>query len=283
MKAPAAPIVGLDVDISGVDVQISGATVVADATLSAPSGTTVGLIGPNGSGKSSLLKAVYRVLRPTGGLIEIGGDDVWAMPAQHAALRSAVVLQDDSPDFEFTVAETVGLGRIPHRSRFGRQDHADRVAITEALHATGTTELADRSVATLSGGERQRVYLARALAQNTPVLILDEPTNHLDVLAQIELLELVTSLSVTSLIALHDLNLAATFCDTVYVLVDGRIVAEGRPSEVLNAELIATVYGVEAEVSTNPLTGKPALAFGTTLRPRGVGPGNDEHHERGHR
>jgi iron complex transport system ATP-binding protein len=258
---------GLDIHTHNVDIDIAGLRIVSDATLSAPAGTVVGLIGPNGSGKSSLLKAVYRTLRPSAGTILAGGD-VWAMSPAQAATRMAVVLQDDSPEFEFTVAEIVGLGRIAHRGRLGRRTREDHRAIADALVATATDHLADRYIGTLSGGERQRVFLARALAQETPVLILDEPTNHLDVLAQIETLDLVIGHTATVLVALHDLNLAATYCDYLYVLDGGRIVAQGPPSAVLTADLVATVYGVAAEISTNPLTGRPSLVFGAALRPR---------------
>lgn len=259
---------GIEVHAREVDIDIAGIRIVSGATMSAPAGTVVGLIGPNGSGKSSLLKAVYRVLRPTAGVVTTGDDDLWAKPPAYAANAIAVVLQDDLTEFEFTVGEIVALGRVPHRGRFGRRTQDDERAISSAMQATATEHLADRYIATLSGGERQRVFLARALAQQTPVLVLDEPTNHLDVLAQIEMLDLVVGLPATVLVALHDLNLAATYCDRLYVLDQGRIVAHGTPAEVLTSELVANVYGVAAKVWTNPLTGRPALAFGSALRPR---------------
>lgn len=259
---------GIEVRAREIDIDIAGIRIVSGATMSAPAGTVVGLIGPNGSGKSSLLKAVYRVLRPTAGVVTTGDNDLWARPPAYAANTIAVVLQDDLTEFEFTVGEIVALGRVPHRGRFGRRTRDDERAISSAMRATATEHLADRYIATLSGGERQRVFLARALAQQTPVLVLDEPTNHLDVLAQIEMLDLVVGLPATVLVALHDLNLAATYCDRLYVLDQGCIVAHGTPAEVLTSELVANVYGVAAQVWTNPLTGRPALAFGSALRPR---------------
>ncbi|WP_030168478.1 MULTISPECIES: ABC transporter ATP-binding protein [Actinomycetes] len=259
---------GIEVHAHEIDIDIAGIRIVSGATMSAPAGTVVGLIGPNGSGKSSLLKAIYRILRPTAGVVMTGDDDLWTKPPAYAANTIAVVLQDDLTEFEFTVGEIVALGRVPHRGRFGRRTQDDERAISSAMQATATEHLADRYIATLSGGERQRVFLARALAQQTPVLVLDEPTNHLDVLAQIEMLDLVVGLPATVLVALHDLNLAATYCDRLYVLDQGRIVAHGTPAEVLTSELVATVYGVAAQVWTNPLTGRPALAFGSALRPR---------------
>ncbi|TDP93417.1 iron complex transport system ATP-binding protein [Leucobacter luti] len=252
-----------------VTVEVDGIRIINDVTMDAPSGSVVALVGPNGSGKSTLLRAVYRSLRPAGGTIWIDGDDVWGLSARASSMRTAVVLQDDSPEFEFTVREVVALGRVPHRRAFERVSKADRVAIDEALTRAGVSELQDRTVATLSGGERQRVYLARALAQQTPVLVLDEPTNHLDLLAQTELLELLVDLPATVVIALHDLNLAATYSDRVVVLTRGRVAAAGPPETILTPELIEATYGVRAAVGTNAITGRRVLHFGPALRHRG--------------
>lgn len=257
------------VDAQAVTVDIDGARIVTDAAVSAAPGTVVGLIGPNGSGKSTLLRTIYRALRPTAGQIVVGDADVWELSARTVALRTAVVLQDDSPDFEFTVREVVELGRVPHRRALDRRSTDDRIAVDAALARVGADDLAERLIATLSGGERQRVYLARALAQQTPVLILDEPTNHLDILAQIELLDLLTELPATVLVALHDLNLAASYCDTVFVLAGGKVVGHGPPTEVLTPVLIADVYGVAAQVGVNPLNGRPVIHLGHALRRRG--------------
>lgn len=255
-----------------VTVVIDGARIIRDVTLEAPAGSVVALVGPNGSGKSTFLRAVYRSLQPDAGKILLDDEDVWKLTARASSLRTAVVLQDDSPEFEFTVREVVELGRVPHRRTFNRMSITDQVAITDALTRAGVTELQDRYVATLSGGERQRVYLARALAQQTPVLILDEPTNHLDLLAQTELLELLTDLPATVIVALHDLNLAATHSDRVVVLDHGQIAAAGLPDQILTPELIEATYGVRTEVGTNTLTGRRVLHFGAALRHRGQNP-----------
>lgn len=265
----------MKVQATDVSIDIDGVRIVTDATLRAEPGSVVALIGPNGSGKSTLLRSVYRALRPVAGRVLLDDDDVWGLGARTAAHRTAVVLQDDSPDFEYSVREVVELGRVPHRGMFDRESDRDRDAVATALRTVGVTHLAERPIGTLSGGERQRVALARALAQQTPVLVLDEPTNHLDVLAQVELLELMRTLPATVVLALHDLNLAAAYCDQVVVMREGRVAAHGPPATVLQPTLIEDVYGVHAAVGTNPLTGRPVLLLGTPVRRRGSVPRPD--------
>ncbi|WP_285040235.1 ABC transporter ATP-binding protein [Plantibacter sp. LMC-P-059a] len=257
------------VEMQQVSVDVVGSRLVDEVSLVAPAGATVGLLGPNGSGKSTLLRTVYRARRPTSGTIEIGGEDVWLLSAREAAHRTAVVLQEDQREFEFSARETVELGRIPHRSARRGTAAADEEAVDRAIESCGIGGYAHRPLGSLSGGERQRVAVARAIAQDTPVLVLDEPTNHLDVLAQIELLELVTRLPTTTIVALHDLGLAAAHCDHVVVLDQGRVVASGPPETVVTAELIAEVYGVHAEIGVNPLTKRLAVHLGSTI-PRSI-------------
>lgn len=250
------------VAVEGVSVDIAGRRIVTDGVLRAEPGTVVGLIGPNGSGKSTLLRTVYRALRPAAGRVLLDGEDVWRLTARAAAQRTAVVLQDDASEFEFTVREVVELGRVPHKRLLDRDTAADAAIVTDALARAGAAALADRVVSTLSGGERQRVFLARALAQQTPVLVLDEPTNHLDVSAQLQLLDLLSRLPATVVAALHDLNLAAAYCDRLHLLQRGRVVASGPPEQVLTVELIDQVFGVTAAITTNPLTGARAVHIG---------------------
>ncbi|MFI8853828.1 ABC transporter ATP-binding protein [Streptomyces sp. 891-h] len=236
-------------------------------TLQARPGETVGVVGPNGSGKTTLLRCVYGTLRPTGGRITLDGDDAVALGAKARARRVAAVPQDASGGFGLTVRQVVAMGRSPHK-RFWEGDTArDAELVTEALERTGAAALAARPFDELSGGERQRVVVARALVQDAALLVLDEPTNHLDVRYQWELLTLVRELPATGLLALHDLNLAAYFCDRLYVLRDGRVVADGTPEEVLTAGLLAEVYGVRAEVSVHPRTGAPTVVY---LPPAGL-------------
>ncbi|HEV2123189.1 MAG TPA: ABC transporter ATP-binding protein, partial [Chloroflexota bacterium] len=205
-------------------------------------GTLAGLIGPNGSGKSSLLRTIYRVIRPHAGLITLDEEDVWKMSLRRAAQRTAAVLQESTGEFEFTVEEVVSMGRTPHKGPLDRETAEDREIVFDALQRVGLTHFTQRTFATLSGGEKQRVLIARALAQKAQFLVLDEPTNHLDIRHQLDVLELVRGLGVTALAALHDLNLAAQYCDRLFVLSQGKVVAWGAPAEVLQPALLRDVF-----------------------------------------
>jgi iron complex transport system ATP-binding protein len=240
-------------------VDIGGRRIVADIDISVPDRRFVGLLGPNGSGKSTILKAVYRVHRPAAGLILLDGIDVLTMRPKDAARRVAVVAQETTVEFDFTVLDMVMIGRTPHKSAFERDHDSDRAIAAQAIARVGCEQLTGRSFNTLSGGEKQRVLIARALTQGADHLILDEPTNHLDIRYQIEVLELVAGLGVTVLAALHDLSLAAMFCDTVYLLTDGRIAAGGQPRSVITTETIRHAYGADVLIVDHPETGTPHL------------------------
>lgn len=221
--------------------------ILRDVTLEAAKGAIVGLVGPNGSGKSTLLRTVYRSLRPAGGVVRVGGDDVWALSARTAARRTAAVLQDATGNTTgLTVTEIVALGRSPHHGLLGRDGADDHQAVEEALDRCGVRPFAEREYATLSGGERQRVLLARALAQRPQLLVLDELTNHLDIRARFELLALIRATATTTLAALHDLDLAARLCDHLVVLHEGAVVAAGPVLDVLTPDTLREVFGVAA-------------------------------------
>ncbi|NEB76355.1 ABC transporter ATP-binding protein [Streptomyces sp. SID14478] len=238
-----------------------GRSLVRDVDLDAPPGETVGLVGPNGSGKTTFLRCVYGTLRPTAGTVRIDGTDAATLTVKERARRVAVVPQDATGAFGLTVAEVVAMGRSPHK-RFWEQDTRDDARrITEALTRVGAADLASRPFEELSGGERQRALVARALAQEPGLLALDEPTNHLDIRHQLELLALLRTLPATKLIVLHDLNLAATYCDRLYVLDAGRVVASGKPADVLTEELLRTVYGVRTRIGPHPTAGTPHLVY----------------------
>lgn len=247
--------------IDRVSWQVEAHQILRDVALQADSGQFVGLIGPNGSGKSSLLRCIYRVIKPDAGLIGLDGENVWKLSVREAARRTAAVLQESPAEFDFTVEEMVSMGRTPHKGLFDGESEADRQIVAGALDRVGMSALVQRSFFTLSGGEKQRVLIARALAQQARLLVLDEPTNHLDIHFQIEILDLVRSLGVTALAALHDLNLAASYCDLIYVLHEGEIVASGPPAGVLTPDLIRKVFKVGAMVQQHPRTGKPHLTF----------------------
>ncbi|GAV44877.1 heme ABC transporter ATP-binding protein [Streptomyces acidiscabies] len=245
-------------DVDGVSVEAAGARLVDDIRLTAAPGAVVGLVGPNGSGKSTLLRCVYQALRPAAGTVRLDGEDMRTMAPRAAARVLAALPQESGAEFDFTVTEVVRMGRLPHERRGAAEDLE---ICAEAMAATGVGHLADRGFLALSGGERQRVLIARALAQQPRVLVLDEPTNHLDIAHQLDVLTLVRDAGLTVLAALHDLNLAAAYCDRLYVLDAGRVVASGTPEDVLQPALLAEVFGVRAHPLRHPVTGAVQLLF----------------------
>ncbi len=235
--------------------------IVDDISLHAGADEFIGLIGPNGSGKSSLLRMIYRVLRPTAGSVTIDGEEVWRMSARENARRMAVLAQENGDGFEFSVREIVAMGRTPHKAFFAQDDDSDRQQVGDALARVGAAHLAERPFSTLSGGEKQRILIARALAQQADLLVLDEPTNHLDIRYQFEIMALIRGLGVSVIAALHELNLAAHYCDRLYLIDAGRLVAHGPPAQVLTPGIIRAVYHVRAEVTLHPVTQKPHIDF----------------------
>ncbi len=242
-------------------------------------GNFVGVIGPNGSGKSTLVRALSRALRPVEGVVLLGGSDLYAdISARASAQTIAVVPQDTQISLDFTVREIVRMGRAPHLPRrpFASETAQDEQIVSEALIAAHVAGLAERSVTTLSGGERQRVLVARALAQQPAVLLLDEPTAHLDLGHQAETLTLARDLAhrqgVAVLAALHDLNLAAAYCDQLVLLDQGRIAAQGTVEEVLTAEHLQSVYDAQVWIRRHPVTGRPLVLTLPELPPESEEP-----------
>ena len=237
----------LSLSLSGVTVAVGSVEICSEVSLEVDAGQVVGIIGPNGSGKTTLLRTVYRVLRPRLGRVVVGEDDLWDLRPSEVARRVAVVVQEPRSDFEFTLREVVAMGRSPHQAPFARESTEDRQRVDDALAHVDIAELATRSFSTLSGGEKQRALIARALVQEARVLILDEPTNHLDIRYQLEVLELVRGVGVTTLMSVHDVNLAAQYCDHVVVLQGGRVQAAGPVETVLVPEVLEPVFGVRVE------------------------------------
>jgi len=237
-------------------------SVLSEVSLSVEPGEFVGLVGPNGAGKTTLLRAINGVLEPESGRVRVGGEPVADLSSRAASRLVATVPQDTTVAFDFSVEAIVEMGRTPYHGRFGGDPDAAE-AVDRALERTETARFRDRSVASLSGGERQRVVLARALAQETPALVLDEPTASLDVNHQVRTLELVADLvdgeGTAALAAIHDLDLAARFCDRLAVLADGDLLAVGPPTEVLTAETVGDAFDTDAAVLPNPVTGTPAV------------------------
>lgn len=245
----------------GLSWQAAAAHIVRDVSLHVARGELVGLLGPNGSGKSTLLRMIYRTLKPASGSVHVNASDVWRCSARDNARAMAVLAQENASEFELRVRDVVLMGRTPHQSAFARDGEEDYRLVAQALQRVDAQALSERIFSTLSGGEKQRVLMARALAQQAPLLILDEPTNHLDVRHQFELMNLIRSLGLTALAALHELPLAAHYCDRLYLLKQGALVAQGTPTQVLTPEIIADVYGVRALVRASPRSGKPLIEF----------------------
>ena len=241
----------MKIEAKSVEMLLNGNHILKGAELEIGDQEFVGIIGPNGSGKSTLLKCIYRVLKPTGGAVYLDGKPLDSWAYRDSARRLAVVAQHNYYNFDFSVRDVVLMGRAPHKRALDRDTAEDYQIVAESLDTVGMADFADRIFSTLSGGEQQRVILARALAQRTPCLILDEPTNHLDIKYQLQLMDLVRSLDRTVIAAVHDLNIAAMYCDRLYAVKNGRIVGQGTPKKLLTPDFIREVYEVNAKVMTD--------------------------------
>lgn len=260
------------IDLDSIHVELGDSQILRDVSLHVESGEFLALIGPNGAGKTTLLRTINGLLAPASGAVTIDGHDISALSPKAVGRLVTTVPQETSLAFDFDVEDVVTMGRTPHRGRFSTLGAADRDAVETALERTETAQFAERSVGDLSGGERQRVLLARALAQETPVLLLDEPTASLDINHQLRTLSLARELAddgKTVVAAIHDIELAARFCDTIAVLDGGEIRALGSPSTVLTHETLEETFGVRTVVGTNPATG------GQTITPVSDIPPND--------
>jgi iron complex transport system ATP-binding protein len=227
-------------------------------------GLFTGILGPNGAGKSTLVKILSRWYLPDKGDIFVGDKSLSALTQQEIARRIAIVEQEQIYGSDITVLEMVALGRLPHQSLFGEDSDEDKSNVYTAMERAGVLGLAKRRLSTLSGGEKQRVRIATALAQNTPVIILDEPTSHLDIKYQMEILNLLRTLArdgLTVIAILHDINLAALFCDRLAILAKGKIIAEGSPEEVLTSQAISFAYECKVDVVRHPREKVPQIAL----------------------
>ncbi|MBM0125059.1 ABC transporter ATP-binding protein [Pimelobacter simplex] len=233
--------------------------------LEARPGRVLGLLGPNGSGKTTALRLLYGSLRPGRGRVTVDGRSLQSLRPREVARRIAVVVQESDADTMLSVREMVTLGRLPRLGTFRRAGAADRRAVDGALARVGAAHLAARRYADLSGGERQRVLVARALAQEAGFLLLDEPTNHLDIRYQHEVLGLVREVATSAVVVLHDLNLAARYCDDLVLLDRGRVAAAGAPEEVLDPDVLKRVYGIG--VTRTAVAGRPQLLFHPLVEP----------------
>jgi iron complex transport system ATP-binding protein len=235
-------------------------TIVHELNLSIEAGTITALIGPNGCGKSTLLRGLSRLLMPTKGNVHLEGQDIHRMKAKELAQKLGILPQSPSAPEGLTVYELVAQGRYPHQSWFQQWSKEDEALVQEALRITNLAMFAERPVDTLSGGQRQRAWIAMALAQETATLLLDEPTTYLDLAYQLDVLDLLADLNEqgrTIVMVLHDLNQAARYADRLIALRGGQIVAQGSAEDVMTPETLKQVFGLNAQIIEDPVTGTP--------------------------
>ena len=247
-------------------------TIVDDLSLQVPDHAVTVIVGANACGKSTLLRGLARLLRPTSGQVLLDGRSIHELPTREVARRLALLPQSAIAPEGVTVADLVGRGRHPHTGLLRRWSDEDDRAVADALELTGTVDLADRFVDELSGGQRQRVWVAMALTQQTDLLLLDEPTTYLDLAHQVELLDVLADLNAvrgtTVVMVLHELNLAARYADHLVAMRGGQVVAAGDPVEVVTAELVHDVFGLDCHVVPDPVSGTPLVVPLSRHRPR---------------
>jgi iron complex transport system ATP-binding protein len=259
---------GADLVVEDVGYRVDAAQLLDSISFRVDAGEFIGLVGPNGAGKSTLLRAIDHLVRPTSGRVRLDGRFIADLSPRQIAQLVALVPQSTTLDFGFTCIEVVLMGRHPHLSAWQPEGAADWAVAHDAMVSTETLEFARRSIVELSGGERQRVFVARALAQQPRLLLLDEPTSSLDVGHQLQVLDLVCDLvaqGLTAIAAIHDLNLAARYCDRLVLLHRGRIRAAGPAADVLTPEHLAATFAVHAVVSPDPILGTPHVTIVSRL------------------
>ncbi|MEV0592487.1 ABC transporter ATP-binding protein [Nonomuraea cavernae] len=247
---------------AGLTLAYDQRVVAEQLDVAIPDSSFTVIIGPNACGKSTLLRALARMLRPRKGAVHLDGSLITSLPSKEVARRLGLLPQSSIVPDGITVADLVGRGRYPHQRLMRQWSRADETAVAGAMRATDVAVLADRIVDELSGGQRQRVWLAMALAQETSILLLDEPTTFLDIAHQIEVLDLCAELHETGrtmVAVLHDLNQACRYATHLIVMREGRIVAQGDPSDIVTPELVSQVFDLRCEIIPDPQTGTPLI------------------------
>lgn len=251
----------MELSVKDLEIIIGQESIVKSISFQTQKQQFVGIIGANGCGKSTMLKGIYKGIKPQAGQVFLDELDLLAVSEKKVAQKLGVVSQFNELNFDLTVFQMVLLGRTPHKKLLESDTQEDIAIVTDALAKTNLLCYSDRSFLSLSGGEKQRVILARTIAQQPNYMILDEPTNHLDIRYQLEILNCVKRLGIGVLAALHDLELAAHYCDYIYAMKDGKIIAEGKPEDLFTEELIEEIYGVRCVIYTNPVTKRLAFAY----------------------
>ncbi|SFM01547.1 iron complex transport system ATP-binding protein [Paenibacillus sp. 1_12] len=256
-------------------------SIVEHLNISIPSGQITALVGANGSGKSTILKAMARMLKPTGGTVFLDGKSIHRQPTKEVAKQLAILPQNPIAPDGLTVSELVTYGRFPHQKGFGSLSKEDKEAVRWAIEMTGMNEFYDRPVDQLSGGQRQRAWIAMALAQGTDILFLDEPTTFLDMAHQLEVLKLLQKLNEeegrTIVMVVHDLNHATRYAHHMVAIQKGRVISNGTPTEVMNLNVLREVFGIEADIIPDPRTGVPlCLPYGLAQEAHKTGAASSE-------
>ena len=234
--------------VENLTYDIGGTRILKGITFDVEENTFVGVIGPNGSGKSTMLKSIYGVNRPSGGYIYFEGENLLEVSGKDRAKKIAVLAQESGGQFDFSVQQVVEMGRYPHKDTLENYSKHDLEIVDRVLREMKLDNYRERSFNTLSGGEKQRVLIARLLVQESKFIILDEPTNHLDIGYQIEIMNIIKKMGVTVLSAIHDMNMAAIYCDKLVIMKKGEVITQGSVEETLTSEMLKDLFNVEAEI-----------------------------------
>lgn len=250
------------IEVKNLNFSIENKKIIQNISIRVKQNQFIGIIGANGSGKSTLLKNIYRFLKYDSGSIKLKNIDLYHYSSKELAKEMAILAQKQNMNFDFSVEEIVEMGRYAYKhSVFNSEKNKNSKFLEKALNAVGMYKMKDKSFLELSGGEMQRVLIARALAQNTEILILDEPTNHLDIKYQIQIMKLIKKTKKTILAVIHDMNIASSYCDYIYALKNGKISLAGSPEKIFTKEKIKAIFDVEADVLINPKNKKPLIVF----------------------
>lgn len=251
----------MKLEVKDISFSIDSKLIVNGVSLGIKEGDFVGLVGPNGCGKSTLLKNIYKAYHPDSGAVYIDGKSTAEMTHRETAKEMSVMQQENNIEFDLTVYDMVNLGRFAHRKMFHTDKLKEREIVLEAIKEVGMEGYEERSFLSLSGGEKQRTLVARALVQQAELIILDEPTNHLDIGYQYQIMNILKKQKLTVFSSIHDLNIAACYCDRVILMKQGEIVFTGTPEEVFVPERIKALFGVDTEITTNPVSKRPNIIF----------------------